>query len=379
MRRLRMTAKLVAPTNEYSRSSCRRSQRIASLVSIVVDAQHLDSWRAFQVVEDVHGGVAAGAAAYERSRLRANEVRRDQRRIGIGAGYRRCVIVMPDLVCTCAHVVCQALGLLPTTSEAPGEPVPITIHAAGRAATATVERWAVDGESTDLALLRLDRPPGDVAQVTRLLERVPASRRPCVAYGYRAEAGSAGAWVDAISGTATDGRLARTTRHRGAGLQVPRGLRRQRRSGSSRRVACSGWSSRRLRSGRGGRSARGSDQGVGGASSRRFARAIRGPTCRSTARAWCSAAVAALRRGVPRHRGEPCRLHGGVCASSTASTRGSRTSVRMRSSSRRRRGKSALLARSGRRGSSRQTRPASCLLRSASASTRRRAARSSRC
>ncbi|MGV9268285.1 nSTAND1 domain-containing NTPase [Kitasatospora sp. NPDC003701] len=92
-------------------------------------------------------------AGLVRIRSRSGEV--------VGAGF----LVDSDLVCTCAHVVAQAVGVSESTEQAPVDPVSVEFpllrdgNGAAPGCLSTVEVWrpvaATDGD--DVALLRLER------------------------------------------------------------------------------------------------------------------------------------------------------------------------------------------------------------------------------
>jgi len=87
----------------------------------------------------------------------------------VGAGF----LAAPTLVCTCAHVVCKALGLPPETHSPPTAVVSLDFPYLSEAPiTALVEEWVPiqnkDGGG-DIAVLRLTSKPSPDARPARLL------------------------------------------------------------------------------------------------------------------------------------------------------------------------------------------------------------------
>ena len=89
----RMVAKLVASTQENSRSSLRRSHCSAAASAFSETLQNLDPRGALEGVEERHGGGVPGASAQEGPCLTAHVVRRDQTFVRVGAQKRRCLLV----------------------------------------------------------------------------------------------------------------------------------------------------------------------------------------------------------------------------------------------------------------------------------------------
>src|SRR5687768_12565438 len=80
-----------------------------------------------------------------------------------GTGF----LLEPELVCTCAHVVSDALGLPRDERDSPADAVAVTLQRSAHVTTGTVEAWFNDG-TDDLALLRLADPAPVRAAPVRL-------------------------------------------------------------------------------------------------------------------------------------------------------------------------------------------------------------------
>ncbi|MFF2007961.1 trypsin-like peptidase domain-containing protein [Streptomyces sp. NPDC058195] len=106
-----------------------------------------------------------------------------------GAGF----LVAADLVCTCAHVVEEALGLPASVDEAPRGPVNLDfpLLSARPSARASVVSWRHGG--ADVALLRLDRPV-EGARPVRLVDGTAVWGHPFRAFGHPNGADH-GVWV----------------------------------------------------------------------------------------------------------------------------------------------------------------------------------------
>src|SRR6266567_2803485 len=102
----------------------------------------------------------------------------------VGAGF----LAAPTLVCTCAHVVCKALGLPPETHSPPTAVVSLDFPYLSEAPiTALVEEWVPiqnkDGGG-DIAVLRLTSKPSPDARPARLLPVSNLSGREFAAFGF---------------------------------------------------------------------------------------------------------------------------------------------------------------------------------------------------
>ncbi|MFE7759057.1 trypsin-like peptidase domain-containing protein [Streptomyces sp. NPDC057429] len=116
----------------------------------------------------------------------------------VGAGF----LVAPDIICTCAHVVADALGLPRDTENAPTDVVrvefPLLRDVGGRipAVSATVVSWQPtreEDDSGDVALLRLDHPVAGARPVP-LVDGTAVWGHEFRAYGFPA-GGDHGAWA----------------------------------------------------------------------------------------------------------------------------------------------------------------------------------------
>ncbi|WLQ38790.1 trypsin-like peptidase domain-containing protein [Streptomyces laculatispora] len=116
----------------------------------------------------------------------------------VGAGF----LVAPDIVCTCAHVVADALGLSRDTEDAPTGKVrvdfPLIRDADGRipAVSATVVSWQPtreEDDSGDVALLRLDHAVAGARPVP-LVDGTAVWGHEFRAYGFPT-GGDHGAWA----------------------------------------------------------------------------------------------------------------------------------------------------------------------------------------
>ncbi|MFC9007624.1 nSTAND1 domain-containing NTPase [Streptomyces microflavus] len=116
----------------------------------------------------------------------------------VGAGF----LVAPDIVCTCAHVVADALGLPRDTENAPTDVVrvefPLLRDVGGRipAVSATVVSWQPireEDDSGDVALLRLAHPVGGARPVP-LVDGTAVWGHEFRAYGFPT-GGDHGAWA----------------------------------------------------------------------------------------------------------------------------------------------------------------------------------------
>ncbi|AIS02313.1 trypsin-like peptidase domain-containing protein [Streptomyces glaucescens] len=116
----------------------------------------------------------------------------------VGAGF----LVAPDIVCTCAHVVADALGLPRDTETAPEGTVlvefPLARDADGAvpALTARVVSWQPvrADDSGDVALLRLDAPPRHARPVP-LVDGTSVWGHAFRAYGFP-DGGDHGIWAN---------------------------------------------------------------------------------------------------------------------------------------------------------------------------------------
>src|SRR6266702_3514745 len=103
----------------------------------------------------------------------------------VGAGF----LAAPGLVCTCAHVICKALGLPPeTTVSPPTSVVSLDFPYLGEAQTsAYVEEWVPirtkDGGG-DIAVLRLTSEASPGARPARLLPVSNLSGREFAVFGF---------------------------------------------------------------------------------------------------------------------------------------------------------------------------------------------------
>lgn len=97
----------------------------------------------------------------------------------VGAGF----LVAADVVCTCAHVVAEALGLPESAKEAPGGAVDLDFPLLeGRPTVrAVVVSWRRGGQ--DVALLRLEAPLED-ARPVRLVDGTSVWGHTFRAFGY---------------------------------------------------------------------------------------------------------------------------------------------------------------------------------------------------
>lgn len=116
----------------------------------------------------------------------------------VGAGF----LVAPDIVCTCAHVVADALGLPRDTESAPTDVVrvefPLLRDVGGRipAVSATVVSWQPtreEDDSGDVALLRLHHPVAGARPVP-LVDGTAVWGHEFRAYGFPT-GGDHGAWA----------------------------------------------------------------------------------------------------------------------------------------------------------------------------------------
>ncbi|MET8538137.1 serine protease [Streptomyces sp. NPDC005065] len=107
----------------------------------------------------------------------------------VGAGF----LVAADVVCTCAHVVAQALGVPATAEQAPGQPVDLDFPLLGGRprARATVVSWRFGG--ANVALLRLDAAV-EGARPVPLADWTDARLNAFRAFGYPAGADH-GVWA----------------------------------------------------------------------------------------------------------------------------------------------------------------------------------------
>src|SRR4051794_12529179 len=87
-----------------------------------------------------------------------------------GTGF----LIRPDIVCTCAHVVCDALGLDRDTRDAPEVDVPVYLARSKSQLSGRVETWS-NGYlgATDLASLRLQGEAPAPTSPASLLGRAP--------------------------------------------------------------------------------------------------------------------------------------------------------------------------------------------------------------
>ena len=116
----------------------------------------------------------------------------------VGVGF----LVGPDLVCTCAHVVCQALGVPEDTPEKPTMPVRLDFPFLGNPPVeATVETWLPAGATpvADVAVLRLsaDEPGPAEARPARLWVKQLLAGRQFQVCGFPT-GNDAGAWARGV-------------------------------------------------------------------------------------------------------------------------------------------------------------------------------------
>ncbi|WP_435642663.1 nSTAND1 domain-containing NTPase [Streptomyces sp. H49] len=120
----------------------------------------------------------------------------------VGAGF----LVAPDLVCTCAHVVAQALGTDPASADPPQGGVRIDFplltpkrsapQGSRGAGTAVVAGWVpiLADDTGDLALLRMDARPPDGAAIPWLVEANELWDHAVRVFGFPADSDH-GVWV----------------------------------------------------------------------------------------------------------------------------------------------------------------------------------------
>jgi hypothetical protein len=108
----------------------------------------------------------------------------DARDAIFGAGF----LAAPELVCTCAHVVAEALNISPETEQQPEGEVHLDFPFLGGAKVhACVKVWVPvepNGGGGDIAVLRLTGDPPSAARPVRLLPVSHLSGRDFVAYGF---------------------------------------------------------------------------------------------------------------------------------------------------------------------------------------------------
>lgn len=120
----------------------------------------------------------------------------------VGVGF----LVEPQLICTCAHVIADALGIDRDTVIKPTDTVSVDFSFVGRTClTAAVEVWAPigPGGEGDIATLRLSATPPPGAKPARLLPGDNAAGRPFDVHGHPARAGDEGRWADGVIGHRT--------------------------------------------------------------------------------------------------------------------------------------------------------------------------------
>jgi WD40 repeat protein len=102
----------------------------------------------------------------------------------VGAGF----LATPILVCTCAHVVADALQISRETAQPPAQEVqldfPFLGEAEGRACIHTWVRMAPDEGGGDIAILRLMTAPPVAARPARLLLGSTLAGKEFAAYGF---------------------------------------------------------------------------------------------------------------------------------------------------------------------------------------------------
>ena len=122
----------------------------------------------------------------------------------VGAAF----LAADRVVCTCAHVVAQALGISEQAEQAPAESVRLEFYIDGTAARATVTTWvpvrgddSATGEPEDIALLTLDEPAVLPAGVwpARLPTPGRLAGHPFTVCGF-AEGSVAGVWANGVLG-----------------------------------------------------------------------------------------------------------------------------------------------------------------------------------
>ncbi|MGO8770835.1 trypsin-like peptidase domain-containing protein [Mycobacterium sp.] len=120
----------------------------------------------------------------------------------VGAAF----LAADRVVCTCAHVVAQALGISEQAEQAPAEPVRLEFYIDDTVARATVTTWmpvrgddSATGEPEDIALLTLDEPAVLPAGVwpARLPTPGRLAGHPFTVCGF-AEGSVAGVWANGV-------------------------------------------------------------------------------------------------------------------------------------------------------------------------------------
>ncbi len=111
----------------------------------------------------------------------------------VGAGF----VVTPNLVCTCAHVVANALGMRQTPEKAPDAMVHLDFpFHGGMDLSASIVSWKpiVPNESGDIAVLRLTSALPTGLNIAPLLLEIPLPSRHFEVYGFPI-GNDTGAWA----------------------------------------------------------------------------------------------------------------------------------------------------------------------------------------
>jgi hypothetical protein len=130
-------------------------------------------------------------------------------RDGSGAIRGAGVLAAPTLVCTCAHVVCDALGLPRSHADCPDAPVSVDFPIdAGPPVNAAVVAWRPGAGEPDLAVLELAGPRRRPVRPARLLASGLLHGGTFETYGFPDTADDAGVWAEGtFGGDRSDGTI----------------------------------------------------------------------------------------------------------------------------------------------------------------------------